>query len=74
MGSFARVQFEKKMVIEDDIGTLIYPNLHSDKDLDIRYGKRVMSEIVKEVQTIAVQIRNAVKDTDGRSHAWGVSE
>lgn len=46
----------------------MYANLYGNKELYRRYGEEVMFLSLKELQTWAVNISSAVKDSDDRSH------
>lgn len=63
---FAKEQFEKRVVIGNYSGTLIYTNLYENKDVRRRYWVEVMSLSFKKFHTPAVHISNDMKAKMGR--------
>lgn len=48
--------------------TLIYANLHADKDLIMTYGKGIIFVSMKEIQTGTVHILNDAKNSHSKFH------
>lgn len=73
MECFSSIHLAKRMVIAYYTGTLIFPNLYGEKNLDRRYGEEVIFVSLKEIQKYAVHIGDDVKDSAGRElHACRV--
>lgn len=72
MGCFALMQSGNRRVIVYHISTLIYTNLYVGKDLDRRYGQRMMSVSLEEWQTYAVDISKELQYWE-ESSSWDSS-
>lgn len=56
------VKLGKRTVVRYYCGTLMYADLHSDKDLSWKYGEGLTAVGVKEFHTFHVHIRNDNED------------
>lgn len=70
----ASLKFERRMVIDHYTGILICVNLYGDKDLDRRFGERVVSVSRNQFQKYYLHISDDMKESNGKRHpAWTVT-